>query len=262
MVAFSFAAASCSHNLTTDMPTAPTTVTAVRAAKLTVTPPGGGSMLVGTVVPLTTSGPLPTTGLALGAFVQYTDGTGKYVDATWTSSDSNVAVVRDGNFVAVGRGTVTMTATAEGLSGAETFTVDPGIPGLWTGTYIVDTCRAGSASVDEMVCAVPSPGHPGGFLRPGTSAPMAMQINQTGKDLTAATQFGELRGVLTGVDAGGNYLSLKGTLNVNQTNVNIVVFNARVQQDVMQGAFGYEIRITGLPSWAVVTAHFDNVARH
>lgn len=255
-------AAGCSHNVTTELPTAPTpSRPSVRITRLIVTPPGGGSMIVGTVVPLTTSGPPPSDALALGAFAQYSDGSGHYVEATWTSSDDATAVVRDGALVAIGRGTAVLTAAAEGLTASETFIVDPGIPGLWVGTYVVDSCQAGSGSVDELVCAAPTPGHAGGILRVGTVAPMALQITQRGKDLSATMQFGELRGTLTGVDAGANYLSLSGTLNAATSNARIVVFNARVKQDVMEGVMGYELRINDLPSWAVVTAHFDSIAR-
>lgn len=253
---------SCSHNVTTDLPAAPTPVRpTVRITKLIIAPPGGGSMIVGTVVPITTSGPPPSDGLALGAFAQYSDGSGHFVEATWSSSDDGIALVRNGELVAINRGTAVLTASAEGLTASETFIVDPGIPGLWVGTYVVDSCQAGSGSVDALVCAAPTPGHAGGILRVGTVAPMALQITQHGKDLSATMQFGELRGTLTGVDAGANYLSLSGTLNASTSNAKIVVFNARVKQDVMEGVMGYELRITDLPSWAVVTAHFDSIAR-
>lgn len=255
-------AASCSHNVTTELPAAPTAVTPqVRISKLTITPPGGGTMIVGSSVPLTTSGPLPSNTLALGAFAQYTDGSGKYVDATWASSDASVAVVRDNSLVAIGRGTATLTASAEGMSATETFTIEPGIPGLWTGNYVVDSCQAGSASVEDFVCAAPGSGRAGGFLRPGTAAPILMQITQNGRDLSATTQFGDVRGVLTGVDAGANYFSFAGTMGVNQTSVRVVALNGRVRQDTMEGVLAFEITINGLPSWAAVSGHFDKVTR-
>lgn len=250
--------AGCSHNVTTDLPTGPTPA-AVRITKLTVMPAGGGSLLPGTTVPIATSG--STAGRAIGALAQFSDGTSKFVDAEWTTSDANVAVVRDGALVGVGRGTATITAIAQGMSATETFVVEPGIPGQWVGTYVVDDCRAGTAAVDEIFCAAPAPGRTGGFLRKGSTPPIALSITENGKDLTAQAQFGELRGVLTGPDAGANFFSLTGNLAVNQTSIRIVLFNARVQQDSMEGVFAYEVSVTGLPSWAAVTAHFSGLTR-
>jgi hypothetical protein len=254
------AAAACSHNVPTEWPTSPTQVARpITLAKLTITPQGGGTMLAGTTVPIASSGTL-SDGIQVGAFAQYSDGSGKYVEAAWASSDANVAMVKDGNLVAIARGTATLTATVQGMSAAETFVVDPGIPGLWVGNYVIDDCTAGSASVYDFVCG-DTPGRTPGFLKKGVSAPIAMQITQNGKDLSAATQAGQFRGVLTGIDRGSNFLSLNGDLLVDQTKVTILIFDARVKQDVMEGLFGFEVRVNGLPSWAALTAHFDGMTR-
>ena len=90
---------------------------------------------------------------------------------------------------------------------------------------------------------------------------MTLQITQTGKDLTAAAQFGELRGTLTGIDRGQNFLTLSGDVTVNRTTVTLVYWDARVLTDAMEAFIGFEVRIAGVPSFAAVTAHFNNVTR-
>lgn len=252
--------AGCSHG-TTVVPTAPTAVVpAVTVRRLTITPVGGASIIAGKTAEITSSGPFPTTGATLGAFAEYTDGSGKYVPANWTSSDTNVLVVSDGSLKAMQRGTATLTATAEGHTASETFTVEPGIAGSWAGTYVVDSCAAGSGSMHELICN-DTPGRQQGILKVGARPPINFQITQSGTDLTATAAFGEIRGTLTGIDRGQNFLTLKGDLTVNTTTITLVHWDARVKTDVMEGIIGFEVRIAGIPSHANVTGHFVDVTR-
>src|SRR5687767_10032986 len=85
------AVAGCSHGTVSEVPTAPTVT--VRIDTLTITPVGGGSMLEGLTTPITSSGGFPSTGATLGAFARYTDGSGRYVDAAWTSSNPQVLAI-------------------------------------------------------------------------------------------------------------------------------------------------------------------------
>jgi hypothetical protein len=250
----------CAHGVVDGLPSAPSPAAAT-IKSLTVTPVGGGTMLQGATAPITSSGPFPSTGAALGAFAQYTDGSGKYVEAKWTSSDDKIIAVNGNMFTAIGRGTATVTASADGKSATETFVVEPGIPGTWSGTYVVDNCQAGSASMYEVICMPPDQGRTPGILAIGAAPPLTLQITQTGKDLTAAAQFGELRGTLTGIDRGQNFLTLSGDVTVNRTTVTLVYWDARVLTDAMEAFIGFEVRIAGVPSFAAVTAHFNNVTR-
>lgn len=251
----------CSHGTISGLPTAPSnTVPAVTVRKLTVTPVGGASIIAGKTAHITTSGPLPATGAILGAFAEYTDGTGKYVEANWTSSDPTILVASSTSLQAMRRGTATLTATAEGHTASETFTVEPGIPGTWTGTYVVDQCSAGSGSLQELICNA-TPGRQQGTLKVGAVAPITFQITQSGTDLSATAAFGEVRGTLTGSDRGQNYLTLKGDLTFNATTISLVHWDANVRTDVMDAFIGFEVRVAGLPSHANVTGHFVDVMR-
>src|SRR5918994_524342 len=146
------ATAGCSHGTVSELPTAPTAAAATLTT-LTLTPVGGGTMIVGATAPITSEGPFPSTGAVLGAFAQYSDGSGKYIPATWTSSDDNIVSIDGAMLVAKGRGSAVITATAAGKTASETFVVQPGIAGTWSGTYVVDNCQAGSGSMYELICS-------------------------------------------------------------------------------------------------------------
>jgi len=251
----------CSHGTVRDLPAAPTPVAPVVTIKsLTITPVGGGTMFAGGSTEITSSGPLPSSGAMLGAFAQYTDGSGKYVAASWTSSDPNVVMVVDSSLRAMGRGLATLTATAEGQTATETFKVEPNMAGTWAGNFVIDQCGAGSASMYDAVCGK-TPGREPGILPIGKAAPIAFQIVKSGTDLTALSSFGELRGTITGTDRGQNFLTLKGELTGKGTTLTIVNWDSRVKTDLMEGFIGFEVRIEGLPTNAALTAHFDNVTR-
>ena len=228
---------------------------------LTVTPVGGGSMIVGLSVPITSEGPFPSTGATLGAFAQYSDGSGKYIPATWTSSDDNIVAIDGATIIGKNRGTALLTATAGGKTATETFIVQPGIAGTWSGTYVVDNCQAGSGSMYELICYPLNQGRTPGVLAIGATPPITLQITQSGNDLTANAQFGELRGVLTGTDRGQNFMTLGGDVKVNATTVSVVYWDGRVREDLMEGSIGLEVRIAGVPSHAQVVAHLDKVTR-
>jgi hypothetical protein len=242
-----------------ELPSAPTRVVTINS--LTITPVGGGTIIAGSSAPITSSGPFPSTGATLGAFAQYSDGSGQYVQATWTSSNSTVIAVEGTSFTAIGRGTATITASAEGKTASETFNVEPNMAGNWSGTYVVDNCAAGSASMHELICFPPDQGRPPGILAIGAAPPLTLQITKSGTDLAASAQFGELRGTLTGTDRGSNFLTLKGDLTVNRTTVTLVYWDSRVRTDLMEGYIAFEVRIAGVPSFAAVTAHLDKVIR-
>jgi hypothetical protein len=255
----SLAGAGCSHGTVSELPTTPTPNVII--STLTVTPVGGGSILEGLTVPITSSGGFPATGATLGAFAQYTDGSGKYVEAAWTSSNSQVIAIEGGALVAKGRGTATVTASFEGKTASETFTVQPGIAGTWSGTYTVEDCAAGGGSIHELICFPMDAGRTPGAFAAGVVAPVTLVISQTGNDLTATAQFGDLRGVLTGRDRGQNFLSLTGTLTAAASTMSVVLWDTRVRGDVMDGVIGFEMRIGGIASHAQVSARFDQVTR-
>lgn len=245
---------SCAHGFVDEAPTSPTPAVTLRA--LTVTPVGGGTILEGGTFPITTSGNT----MGLGAWAQYSDGTTKYVDATWTSSDANVIAIDGGSIRAVGRGSATLTARAEGKTASETFKVEPNMAGTWSGNFVVDQCNAGSGSMGELMCNA-DPSHPRGSLAVGTSVPITFQIQKSGEALTATAASGDWRGTLTGTDRGSNFMTFSGELTGNRTRVTIVFWNSQAKTDVMEGQIGFEVRIDNVPSNAAVVAHFDQVMR-
>jgi hypothetical protein len=246
---------SCAHGVVDELPTAPSAV----IHSLTITPVGGGTLIAGRSAPITSTGPLPDTGAVLGAFARYRDGSGKYIEAAWSTSDPQVLVVSGGALVPMARGTAVLTARAGGLTASETFAVEPNMAGSWTGGYVIDQCGAGSTAMFDAVCSAEPTRR--GMFAPGTAAPLSLEIHKDGEQLTATAQFGGQRGTLRGTDRGQNYLTLTGDLAGNRTTFTIAHWDARVRTDLMEGFIGFEIRIEGLPNIAAVAAHLDNVQR-
>ena len=250
---------SCAHGVLTESPTSPGPVPAgVTIQQLTITPTST-TLIVGNAVPITSAGPFPPEALVLGVVGQYSDGSAKYVQASWTSSDTSVITIDGSTLTATGRGTATITARADGKTATATYTVEPDVAGTWSGTFVVDQCAAGSGSMEEVICGN-TPGHQG-IAPAGTALPITLTIQKNGADLTATAVSGAWRGVLRGTDRGQNFLTLKGDLTGNGATVTIIHWDTRVKTDLMEGFIAFEVRVNGLPSNAAVTAHLDNVTR-
>ena len=242
------------------LPTGPSPQ-APRATRLTITPPGGGHILVGLTMPLATSGGLPTSGVAIGAFAQYDNGQGRYVEAAWTSSDETVLAVADNALVARKRGVVTLTATFEGISDTEEFTVDGGFWGRWSGSAVVEQCTASTGSMDDVLCRQPAGGR-SGIAPIGARLPFAIEIPETSsEDITARVTLGTVSGVLAGKNRGAGYFSLLGDLTSPSGNIKIVEWNMRAAQDVMEGVMSYQIRIAGVSGEGAVGLRLVNATR-
>lgn len=237
------------------IPTGPTAL----PIDVTITPVGGGSFTVGGSAPIATSGGLPTDGLALGAFARFSDGSGRYVEATWTSSDENVIAVVGTTLVARGRGTATLTASFAGLSDTENFIAEGGIAGRWAGSYVVEQCNANSGSMAEVLCG--APGRAPGVAAVGTTLPFAMEISESETDLTGVVSLGQIRGTLTGKNRGGGLFHLQGVIEGGGGAINIIHWDTRVVRDSMEGFIGYEVKISSLPGIGVVAAKLINVTR-
>jgi hypothetical protein len=244
-------------------PTGPSAAVAT-LTNLTITPVGGGTLTAGGVAPITASGPMPATGAVLGAFAQYSDGSGRYVAASWTTSDADVLAVEGASLVARRRGTATLTATFEGRTDAEDFIVEGGVPGTWTGSYVVDQCVSNSGSMDELLCSAPQGGRPGGVFRPGSRLPIMLTIAQpsaAAPDITGELVLGQARGTLTGINRGAGFYYLQGTLASAGTEVRITYWDARVTGDRMEGFINFQVRFGGIPGAGAVAVHLENVVR-
>jgi hypothetical protein len=237
------------------IPTGPT----AQLTDITITPVGGGTITVGGSAPIVTSGGLPTNAAALGAFARFSDGTGRYVEASWTSSDDNVIAVTGTTLVARGRGTVTLTATFQGRSDTENFVAEGGIAGRWAGSYLVEQCNANSGSMAEVLCG--APGRAPGVAAVGTALPFTMDISENETDLTAVVSFGHIRGTLTGKTRGGGFFYLQGFVEGAGGAINIVHWDTRVVRDSMEGFIAYEVKIGSLPGIGTVAARLNAVTR-
>lgn len=252
----------CTRGVVTsdDLPTAPTPQPP-RPIRLTITPLGGGSILVGGTAPLATSGGLPTSGVALGAFAEYNNGQGRYVEAAWTSSDDSIVAVVDNTLVARKRGTATLTATFEGISDTEDFTVDGGFFGRWSGSYVVERCDGSTGSMQDVLCRPPS-GSRSGIAPVGATLPFAIEIPETSsEDITARVFFGTVSGVLSGKNRGGGYFWLLGDVTGQGGRISIVEWNMRAARDVMEGVVLYQIRLDGVSGIGAVALRLSNVTR-
>jgi hypothetical protein len=250
-------AGGCTRGVVDSPPTAPSPV----ITALTITPIGGLSLQVGSSVPLATSGTLPPNAMALGAFAQYGNNSGHYVEATWTSSDDSIIVIDAGQLVARGRGSVTLTATYAGWSDAETFIAEGGVAGRWQGSYLVAECSGSSGSVQEVLCNPPGNRRPAGLAAVGTLIPFALDIAENGRDLTAVASFDVVRGTLTGQNRGGGYFFLQGPIAADGVAINVVRWETQVVRDSMEGYIAYEIRLPNLPGYGGVVAKLVDMNR-
>jgi hypothetical protein len=243
-----------------DFPTAPTPQPP-RATRLTITPVGGGNILVGANPAMATSGTLAPNSIALGAYAEYNSGPGRYVQATWTSSDDSVLAVADHVLIARKRGAVTLTASFEGLSDSEEFTVDAGFFGRWSGASVVEQCTGSTGSMQDVLCRPPSGGR-AGMAAIGATWPFAIEIPETsGEDITARVSLGSATGVVSGKNRGGGYFGLLGEITGQGNTITFVDWNMRAAQDVMEGVATFQVRINGVSGLGVVQVRLLNVTR-
>ena len=200
-------------------------------------------------------------GTALGAFAHYNNGSGRYVEAAWTSSDTSIIAVEGNQLVARGRGTVTLTATFEGKSDTESFTSEGGIAGRWSGSHIVEQCSGSSGSMQEILCTPPGSPRPVGIAAVGNTLPFSLEISENGTDLTATVSVATVRGTLTGKNRGGGFFHLQGVIEAPGGTVNIIHWDTRVTRDSMEGFIGYQLRLPNLPGIGAVAAKLANVTR-
>ena len=223
---------------------------------LTITP-AGGVITVGARAQVTTSGST----LGFGAFARYSDGTGHYVDAAWSSSDDSIIAIDGGQLIARGRGEATLTATYEGKTDTATFRVEGGVAGRWRGSYVVEQCNGSSGSMQEVLCTPAGNNRPVGLAAVGRTLPLSLEISEDGTDLTAIASFGELRGTLTGKNRGGGFFYLQGQFAADRSVVNIVHWDSRVVADDMDGFIGYQLRLPNLPGVGGVAGKLTNMTR-
>ena len=231
-------AGACTVGTTDVIPTAPEP----RPIRLTITPLGGGMLSVGGAAPFTIGGTTPAG--VLGAFAEYNNGNDRYVAASWTSDNDTVVAIVEGGIVARGRGQATLTARFEGLSDTETFTVEGGVPGRWSGRYVVEQCVASTGVMIDALCAQ-STGRAG--LSPvGASIPAQMEITENGTTLTGVIQIGAIRGTLTGINRGVGFFSMQGEIRQAPHAIRILHWDTHVARDAMEGFIAYEIVIDGV----------------
>jgi hypothetical protein len=249
---------SCTRGLIDDdeNPVAPTPI----VTKLTITPIGGGTMTAGGQAPITTGGVLPPSGAQLGAFADFSNIPGRYVEATWTSSDESVIGVEGAMLVARKRGTATLTATFQGHADTEQFIVDGGIAGQWSGGYLIEQCFANSAAMEDVLCRTASTGR-AGIAPVGATLPLSMEITGSGPELSGVVSFGNIRGTLTGVNRGAGFFYLIGNMEGTAGAIRIAHWDTQVVRDTMEGFVGYELRLNGVTGTGGVTGKLVNMTR-
>lgn len=243
----------CTVGTVDQIPVAPTP----RLIRLTVTPTSSVTMIVGGSFPIVSSGGTPAE--VVGAFAQYSDGSARYVEASWTSSDTSVVSVDGTTLTAVGRGAASVSATFQGISDDQQFVVLGGVGGNWAGTYVVEQC-IGNSGATELMCAAPSPGRQPGFAYVGATLPIAMELTVSGGNVTGTVSFGNLRVPVTGQDRGGGFFSLRGAIQ-GAVALNITHWDAQALGDEMGGFIAYEVRFSGVNGTGSAASRLVNITR-
>ena len=244
--------AGCTVGTVDAIPVAPTPT----VRRLTITPVGGATIVFGASVLFVSSGMSP----GLGAFAEYSNGTGRYVEATWTSSKSSIVSVDNTALTARSRGTAIVTATFEGHSDDEQFEVIGGIAGNWAGTYVVQQCGGSTGSIIDVMCTAPGTGRQPGLAYVGATLPITMELTVSGDDVSGIVAFGNLRGTLTGKDRGAGSFYLQGTIEGVVT-LTITYWDTLVQRDELQGFLNYHVRVSGVSGTGEAVTRLVNVTR-
>lgn len=252
---------SCTRGAVTgpDNPVAPTPTPTL--SKLTITPVEGGTMMIGGSAAIVSSGGMPSNAVVLGAFAEFSNGPGRYVAATWTSSHPTVVSVDNTTLTAMGRGAAIVTATFEGRSDDAPFEVVGGIAGSWAGTYVVQQCTGSSGSMNEVMCAPPNSGRQAGFAHVGATLPITMELTENGDDVTGVVTLGTVRGTLTGKNRGTGFFYLTGMIEHAAGVVSISHWDTQVQRDVMEGFINYQVRLSSLPGTGSAATRLVNMTR-
>jgi hypothetical protein len=231
-----------------------------RVVRLTVMPVGGGTLLIGGAVAVTTSG-VPSSGAPLGAFAEYSNGQGRYVDAIWRSSDDNIVAVVDSMLVGRKVGKATLSATFEGHTDTEDFNVEPGFFGRWSGAYVIEQCEGSTGSMQDVLCRTPG-GARSGIAHVGATFPFAAEMPETtSEDITGRVSLGAISGVLAGKNRGGGQFDLLGDITAPGGSISMVEWNTLALRDAMDGVFAYRIRMDGVAGTGAVRARLVNVTR-
>ncbi len=246
---------SCTRGTVEAIPVAPTPV----VRKLTITPLGGITIVFGASAAIVSSGASPSNAV-LGAYAEYSDGSGRYVAATWTSSNSNVVSVDGTTVTAIGRGTAIVSAAVQGHSDDEQFVVIGGIAGTWAGTYVVEQCGGTSGSASDLMCAPPVPGRQPGVAYVGATLPITLELTVNGTDIIGTVAFGNLRGTVTGQDRGGGLFSLRGVIQ-GAVVLTIAHWDTQVRGDELHGFIAYGVQFSGLPGAGSAAGRLVNVTR-
>jgi hypothetical protein len=225
--------------------------------RLTITPVGGGTVPVGSRVPIVSEGPGPST--VLGALAEFSDASARYVEASWASSDDRIIAIDDGTIAARGRGHATLTVSYQGFTDTETFIAEGGVVGSWSGRFLIEQCVATSQVMLETVCGTER--RPNGMSPTGSELPFRMVIGENGTDLTAAAQIGSFHGTLTGLNRGAGYFFLQGDIRQGDLLLRIFHWDAVVVRDAVEGYVGYEIQMRGESGVARVAGKLVDMTR-
>jgi len=160
--------------------------------------------------------------------------------ATWTSDNPAVATVdARGTVTAVATGAATIRATSHGQVATRTLTVVPNYAGNWNGQFKIVTCtRISGPGTDPCRFIV------------GGSAPLELQLVQTGRDVSGTLRLSNLEtfnaGAVTGAVREDRTLVLQGLLQLPgfDSEIRLVSWTSSIQPpgNLMEGIFTDESR--------------------
>lgn len=194
-----------------------------------------------------------------------TGGLATHTAASWTSGQiaaggSQSVLVRfsptsAGVFVG------TLTVNADQSSGSNTIAISgTGVDtnsaaGTWSGRYVVERCD-GTGSVQDIFCSANR-----GLFPVGTSLPLALQLTQSGANVSGTLALGTVTGPVSGVISPGGVLSLQGTATANGITAVLTNWTSTVSGGTMSGLITYNLTLAGTPGVASVTSRLAGVTK-
>lgn len=153
----------------------------------------------------------------------------------------------------------TLTVNGDQTSGTNTVAVSAtatggNFSGFWLGGHVITACE-GTGSMQDLACSTSR-----GVYPPGSTLFFALDLQQTGANVSGAVDLGGLEGAVNGTVTGG-VLTLRGTATGDDFTATITAWSTTVSGNTMSGTVDYSLTMRNVPGVAGIRSRLDGVTR-